>query len=87
MLPKHQLKTQSEKKESVQENPLKTRPDVVNLEEGDQTKKTSKDEEEAKRLAKIEEYLASQGYELQRFDKFSPYAKVVVLETTKNRSS
>lgn len=58
---------------------------MVNLEEDDQAKKTSKakDEEEAKRLAKIEECMTSQGYELQRFDKFSPYAKVVVPENYK----
>ena len=34
-------------------------------------------------MAKIEECLASQGYELQRFDKFSPYTKVVVIENYK----
>ena len=50
-------------KETIQENPPKTTPEVVNLKENDQIKKTSKtkDEEEAKRLAKIEECLASQG--------------------------
>ena len=52
--------------EPIQENPPKTTPEVVNLEEDDQTKKASKtkDEKEAKKLAKIEECLASQGYEL-----------------------
>ena len=50
-------------KEPIQENPQKTTLEVVNLEDDDQTKKASKtkDEEEAKRLAKIEECLASQG--------------------------
>ena len=69
----------------VQENSPKIMPKVVNLDEDDQIKKTSKtkDEEEAKRLAKIEECLVSQGYELQRFDKFSPYIKVIVLENYK----
>ena len=55
------------------------------MEEDDQINKTSKikDEEEAKRLAKIEECLASQGYKLQRFNKFSLYVKVVVPENYK----
>ena len=34
-------------------------------------------------ISKIDECLASQGYELQRFDKFSPYAKVAVPENYK----
>ena len=34
-------------------------------------------------MAKIEECLTSQGYELQRFDKILPYAKVVVPENYK----
>ena len=55
----------------------------MDLEEDIRVKKISKDEEEAKRLAKIEECFTSQGYELQRFDKFSPYAKVVVLKNYK----
>ena len=61
----------------------------MNIEENDPTKKISKtkDEEEAKRLAKIEECLASQGYELQRFDKFSLYAKLVVPENYKELKS
>ena len=48
-------------KEPVQENSPKTMPEVINLEEDDQIKETSKtkDEEEAKRLAKIKECLAS----------------------------
>ncbi|XP_030456594.1 uncharacterized protein LOC115677553 [Syzygium oleosum] len=77
---------QNRNKEPIQENPPKAKPEVVNLEEEDTSKKTSykpKDEEGAKRLAKIEECLTSQGYELWRFDKFSPYAKVVVLENYK----
>ena len=72
-------------KEPVQENLPKTTLEVVNLEEDDLAKKTSKvkDEEKSKRLAKIKECLASQGYELQRFDKFSLYAKVVVSKNYK----
>ncbi|KAL3753213.1 hypothetical protein ACJRO7_000588 [Eucalyptus globulus] len=39
------------------------------------------DEENARRLAKIEERLCMlQGYQLQRFDKLSPFAKVTVPE-------
>ena len=72
-------------KEPVQENPPKTTLEVVNLEEDDQINKTSKikDEEEAKRLAKIKECLASQGYKFKRFDKFSLYTKVIVPENYK----
>lgn len=77
---------QNQNKQPVQENPPKVTQEVVNLEEEDISKKIShklKDEEDAKRLAKIEECLASQGYKLQRFNKFLPYAKVVVPENYK----
>ncbi|KAI6674159.1 hypothetical protein NL676_002065 [Syzygium grande] len=50
----------------VVSNP-KVAPEIMDMKEDIRFKKTSKDEEEAKRLAKIEECLASQGYELQRF--------------------
>ena len=55
------------------------------MEENNPTKKASKtkDKAEVKRLAKIEECLASQGYELQRFNKFLLYAKLVVPENYK----
>ena len=51
-------------KKPIQENPPKFAPEIVNLEDDVWVTKTSKDKEEAKRLAKIEECLASQGYEL-----------------------
>ena len=41
-------------KEPIQENPPKSVPEIVNLEEDVRVTKTSKDEEEAKQLAKIE---------------------------------
>lgn len=77
---------QNQNKEPVQEHLPKTTPDMVNLEEDGTSKKTpsrAKDEEEAKMLAKIEKCLASQGYKLQRFNKFSLYAKVVIPKNQK----
>ncbi|XP_030516159.2 uncharacterized protein LOC115729678 [Rhodamnia argentea] len=56
----------------------KVSPVVINLEKEERGKSVVKTEEGAKRLAKIEECLSDQGYELARFDKISPFAKIEV---------
>ncbi|XP_048140253.1 uncharacterized protein LOC125316288 [Rhodamnia argentea] len=56
----------------------KAPPVVINLEKEEKGKSVVKTEEGAKRLAKIEKCLSNQGYELARFDKISPFAKIEV---------
>ena len=64
--------------EPEREAPPRALPVVVDLEKEKKEKPSAKTEEDARRLAKIEECLSNQGYELARFDKITPFAKIEV---------
>lgn len=60
------------------EAPPRVAPVVVGSEEEQKEKPVARFEEGVKRIAKIEECLTSQGYELSRFDRVTPFAKIEV---------